>query len=195
MSAEAFKAFRTKVCDAILATDMVHHFQMVDTLKVRVSQAEQDRPFAEGTDLDPKDRDPADQKLLLEAMMHMSDIGNCCRPFSVHKYLVAKLEEEFFNQGDRERELGLPVSPMSDRLKDSAAAGQGFFIGKLVMPLATPVTFLFNDSRRKRVIHNLEDNVKNWEGMVAKHGKTIPARRMLELEGFLADRESFSRES
>jgi hypothetical protein len=34
------------------------------------------------------------------------------------------LEEEFFRQGDRERELGLPISPLFDRAKQGVGKSQ-----------------------------------------------------------------------
>ena len=34
------------------------------------------------------------------------------------------LEEEFFNQGDKERELGIPISPLFDRAKQGVSKSQ-----------------------------------------------------------------------
>jgi hypothetical protein len=41
---------------------------------------------------------------------------------------VACLEEEFFNQGDREKAAGIPVSPLFDRDKPGVSKSQpGFY--------------------------------------------------------------------
>jgi hypothetical protein len=41
---------------------------------------------------------------------------------------VACLEEEFFNQGDREKAAGIPVSPLMDRDKPGVSKSQpGFY--------------------------------------------------------------------
>ena len=43
--------------------------------------------------------------------------------------------EEFFNQGDREKEEGLPVTPLCDRLTTSLPASQINFLEFIVAPL------------------------------------------------------------
>lgn len=179
MSNDNKKSFRGKVIDAILATDMSHHFEMVDRFTVRVSQAKQDTPFVVGCE--KVEREAADSRMLLQAFMHMSDIGHCCRPFAIHQHLVVALEKEFFNQGDRERELGLPIMAMMDRHSDSAAACQGFFLTKMVKPLLEPYTYFQCDARGIALSQNLEDNVKTWSGLVEKHGKK-PAAEIVEIE-------------
>ena len=47
--------------------------------------------------------------------MQVADLGHCYLPRDQHVQWVKELEEEMFAQGDRERELGLPISPMMDR--------------------------------------------------------------------------------
>ncbi len=38
---------------------------------------------------------------------------------------LTSLEEEFFRQGDKERELGIPISPLFDRSKQGVSKSQG----------------------------------------------------------------------
>merc|ERR1712196_270211 len=89
-----------------------------------------------------------DRRLLMQAFIHMADLSHCARPWSVHRTLVACLEEEFFSQGDQEKAAGLPISPMMDRSKDSAATGQGFFLEKLVRPMLEPYSAFVIESFR-----------------------------------------------
>merc|ERR1719281_682607 len=72
---------------------------------------------------------------LPEALLHMGDIGGCCRGWETQLRLGALLEEEFFRQGDEEARLGLPVQPLMNRRRDSFAIGQGFWIPSIVLPL------------------------------------------------------------
>ena len=44
-----------------------------------------------------------------------------CRPWSVSRLWSHRACEEFFLQGDRERELGLPVTPAFDRFNITVA--------------------------------------------------------------------------
>merc|ERR1712203_275811 len=80
-------------------------------------------------------------------------------------------ETEFFKQGDQERDLGLPITPMMDRTKDSLATGQGFFLGKLVLPILE----LYNHFMEKELADffrsTLTDNKDKWAELVEEHGK------------------------
>lgn len=51
------------------------------------------------------------------AMSQVADLGHCMLPIEQHVKWVEALQEEMFRQGDREKELGLDVSPMMDRDK------------------------------------------------------------------------------
>lgn len=186
-SSSNFKNFRGKVIDAILSTDMSHHFEMVDKFTVRVNQAKQDSPFVVGSDL--LGIEDADCRLLIQAFVHMSDIGHCARPWSYHQNNVLALETEFFLQGDRERELGLTVMPMMDRHRDSAAVGQGFFCTKLVKPLLEPYMYFMNRFKRTAMMKNLEENSKQWTALVEKYGKKT-AKEILELENALTNQSA-----
>lgn len=58
--------------------------------------------------------------------MQVADIGHCMLSLDQHKFWSGKLETEFFNQGDLEKEAKLAISPLMDRTKPgpSAASNQ-----------------------------------------------------------------------
>merc|ERR1712187_376146 len=107
---------------------------------------------------------------------------------NVHKHLVVLLEEEFFQQGDRERQMGIPVMPLMDRSKDSAAASQNFFLEKLVRPLLEPVAHVLNDEIEKFMLNNLTTNTRIWVDLVDKHGK-LTAAKVVPLDITVAEEE------
>lgn len=58
------------------------------------------------------------QKLLaacVQAALKLADIAHTAAARPVHQEWTRRLETEFYMQGDREREVGLPVSPLMDR--------------------------------------------------------------------------------
>jgi len=185
LSAHDFKNFRTKVIDAILATDMCIHFELVDKLTARLSKAKEDKDatFITNTkgNKERQQASKADRRMLLQIFMHTADLGHTCRPWAVHKELVVDLEEEFFRQGDRERELGVPIMPMMDRSKDSAATGQSFFLEKLVRPLVEPFCFFLSSDLGGCLQGNLAENQQLWGRLVEVHGKKT-ARELWTLE-------------
>lgn len=60
-----------------------------------------------------------------------ADLGHLASPRVVHKKWVQHLEEEFFRQGDREKQNGLTVSPLMDRDKNGITKSQ---VGVLARP-------------------------------------------------------------
>lgn len=167
---------REKVIVAILATDMAHHFDLVDRFAARVAQNENE-PFHYDTsdNRDRQQQSKADRRMLLQAFIHTADLGHCARPWDVHKHLVAALEEEMFRQGDTEAQLGVPVSPLMNRSADSMAAGQDFFFTKFVTPLLVPYTFFLDEEVGKQLLDNLDSNCDEWRDRIAIHGKKTAA--------------------
>ena len=48
-------------------------------------------------------------------LLHTADISHTGKPWATHQQWTGRITEEFFRQGDWERELALPQSPMCDR--------------------------------------------------------------------------------
>ncbi len=58
--------------------------------------------------------------LVLQMALKCADLGHLAAPCDVHKRWVNDLTEEFFQQGDRERENGMKVSALMDRHNQAA---------------------------------------------------------------------------
>ena len=56
-----------------------------------------------------------DRIQVLQNMVHCSDLSNPTKPLDIYRQWVDRLMEEFFRQGDKEREAGMDISPMCDR--------------------------------------------------------------------------------
>lgn len=177
-----FENVRTKIIDTILETDPSHHFPYVEKLKARMNKGpiSKEKDVPEG-DEDARKTNKDDRSLLLQGFVHMWDIGNGLRPWGVYKNLVASLEEEFFIQGDKEKQMGLPVTMMMDREKDRLAAGQGFFLGTLVLPLFDLYAKVMKEDLVEICRSNMEFNKKRWQDLIDTHGK-IPVPEILALE-------------
>mmetsp|Transcript_5976 Transcript_5976/g.7645 ORF Transcript_5976/g.7645 Transcript_5976/m.7645 type:complete len:85 (-) Transcript_5976:246-500(-) len=67
--------------------------------------------------------------------MHGCDISQGCRSFDVCKEWTYLLFEEFFHQGDLEKQNDLPVSFLCDREKFVVPKTQGGFLNFIVIPL------------------------------------------------------------
>ena len=52
---------------------------------------------------------------MLQIALKCADISNPCRTWNISRLWSYRACEEFYRQGDRERELNLPVTPLCDR--------------------------------------------------------------------------------
>ncbi|XP_011502959.1 PREDICTED: calcium/calmodulin-dependent 3',5'-cyclic nucleotide phosphodiesterase 1B isoform X3 [Ceratosolen solmsi marchali] len=118
LSIEEFREFRTLVIDMVLATDMSFHFQQLKNMKNILSLAE------------PK----VDKSKAVSLVLHCCDISHPAKRWDLHHRWTTQLLEEFFRQGDKERELGLPFSPLCDRNNTLVAESQIGFIEFIVEP-------------------------------------------------------------
>jgi hypothetical protein len=64
-------------------------------------------------------RRPEDRHFILQIALKCADISNPCRPWDVSRKWSQKVCEEFFRQGDYERQLNLPVTSLCDRQSTS----------------------------------------------------------------------------
>lgn len=179
--AKGFKVFRSKVIAAILATDMAQHFNFVDKFASR-AQKLKGGDMVKNT-VEEKARKATsqqDRQLLLEAFLHTADVGGNFKEIQYQMISVKMLEEEWFAQGDKERSLGLPISPNSDRHKDSAARVQKFFLGHMLQPLLTPLCIFVSDEVSQALQQNLRGNIEVWDES-CKQFPSMSASRMVPL--------------
>ncbi|KAJ3340441.1 High affinity cAMP-specific 3',5'-cyclic phosphodiesterase 7A [Gonapodya sp. JEL0774] len=124
LSPADYKALRATAIDMVLATDLSHHFAILSSFKAKIAARNFDwRTVTE------------DRKLLLQLAIKMGDVSNPAKPWYLYSKWVDRIFEEFFNQGDKEKELGIPVSPFMDRTNCNFANCQLSFIDFIVSPL------------------------------------------------------------
>ncbi|CAI2359069.1 unnamed protein product [Moneuplotes crassus] len=148
------REIRKFMVDLILATDMANHFNKMFALEQRVAQ-------------DDFDTSGIDKELCTEFIFHISDISNTSKPWPVCKKWIDKLFIEFFNQGDKEKEIGLEISYLMDRKTINVAESQDGFIKNMIKPAFEILDkFLPNLSQN---ITNLDDNVEKWKKKVPQY--------------------------
>ncbi|XP_068084842.1 dual specificity calcium/calmodulin-dependent 3',5'-cyclic nucleotide phosphodiesterase 1A [Anabrus simplex] len=121
LSREEFREFRTLVIDMVLATDMSFHFQQLKNMKNLLTLEEP----------------TVDKSKALSLVLHCCDISHPAKRWDLHHRWTMLLLEEFFRQGDKEHELGLPFSPLCDRKTTLVAESQIGFIEFIVEPSMT----------------------------------------------------------
>merc|ERR1711920_929098 len=106
-------------------------------------------------------------KLALEAhLLHLADIGHPLRLRGVHKKWSLLIREEFFQQGDQEKMLGLHPTPLCDRQKaPTLAKSQQGFLSFVMMPSWRPMVQALGLVAAKHLEVYLVDNQAMWEGL------------------------------
>lgn len=79
--------------------------------------------------------DPKDRLTIFLFTLKCADLGHCAKSLPLHKEWSRRILEEFQNQGDHERELGLPVSEGMDRTSAQSEISQHKFITEFPLPL------------------------------------------------------------
>lgn len=139
LTKDEFVELRALVIEMVLATDMSCHFQQVKSMKTALQQLER-----------------IDKSKVLSLLLHAADISHPTKQWAVHSRWTKALMEEFFRQGDKEAELGLPFSPLCDRTSTLVAQSQIGFIDFIVEPTFSVLT----DVAEKMVLPQNEDGSK-----------------------------------
>ncbi|XP_022651324.1 probable 3',5'-cyclic phosphodiesterase pde-3 isoform X2 [Varroa destructor] len=121
-----FKKLRYVVIECILATDLKRHFEVLAEFTAKTNLEE-----SAGINWN----DEADRLLVLEMAIKLSDINGPCKKRDLYMRWMERICEEFYEQGDEEASLGLPISPFMDRAKPQMPKLQESFINHLVAPL------------------------------------------------------------
>lgn len=66
---------------------------------------------------------------VLRNMVHCADLSNPTKPLGLYRQWTDRIMAEFFQQGDRERERGMEISPMCDKHTASVEKSQVLFPG------------------------------------------------------------------
>jgi len=143
---------RKRMVHMVLSTDMSKHFADIGTFKQRVT--------AESFDPDDKDK-----LLCMGVGIHLADISNPTKPWNLTLKWTELLFQEFFKQGDKERELGIKISDLMDRTTTNIAKAQLGFIDIIVLP-AYEAFGKFLKVLLTRNIKNMKKNRENWASRI-----------------------------
>ena len=152
MPQEQRKMVRGYIVDMILATDMGEHSRICGQFKARV---ESEQEFSSKEDI----------RLILQMAIKFADVSNPTRPNELAIAWARRIEQEFYQQGDKERELSLSMSPFMDRGDSSLPKLQISFITKVVTPMLEQFCKVFPDMNF--VFKHLEENKRYWETLEA----------------------------
>merc|ERR1712071_95962 len=147
---DIFLKMRRNVISAVLHTDMTNHFSIVDKINNQIA----------GKSWDDITEDMQWEVLMF--MLHLADISNPAKGDPMFKLWTDRCLEEFFAQGDLERERGMPVSPNCDRDTTQRPDSQIGFIQYVVKPAYTVLAKVIPKTG-ETVLPVIESNLNYWK--------------------------------
>ncbi|GLG93825.1 Calcium/calmodulin-dependent 3',5'-cyclic nucleotide phosphodiesterase 1 [Gryllus bimaculatus] len=153
------QTLRKMVIDMVLSTDMSKHMSLLADLKTMVETKK-----VAGSGVLLLDN-YTDRIQVLENLVHCADLSNPTKPLHLYRRWVDLLMEEFFQQGDREREQNLEISPMCDRNSATIEKSQVGFIDYIVHPLWETWADLVHPDAQD-ILDTLEENRDWYQSMI-----------------------------
>uniref|UniRef100_A0A8C2G4Z7 Phosphodiesterase n=1 Tax=Cyprinus carpio TaxID=7962 RepID=A0A8C2G4Z7_CYPCA len=169
------QSLRKMVIDIVLATDMSKHMNLLADLKTMV---ETKKVTSSGVLLLDN---YSDRIQVLQNMVHCADLSNPTKPLQLYKQWTDRIMEEFFSQGDRERERGMEISPMCDKHNASVEKSQVGFIDYIVHPLWETWADLVHPDAQD-ILDTLEDNREWYQSTIPQSPSPAPDHQAEEEE-------------
>ncbi|KAF3425378.1 hypothetical protein E2986_05938 [Frieseomelitta varia] len=159
MTKKQRQTLRKMVIDMVLSTDMSKHMSLLADLKTMVETKK-----VAGSGVLLLDN-YTDRIQVLENLVHCADLSNPTKPLPLYRRWVGLLMEEFFLQGDREREQNMDISPMCDRHSATVEKSQVGFIDYIVHPLWETWADLVHPDAQD-ILDTLEENRDWYQSMI-----------------------------
>ncbi|XP_018374904.1 PREDICTED: cAMP-specific 3',5'-cyclic phosphodiesterase isoform X4 [Trachymyrmex cornetzi] len=159
MTKKQRQTLRKMVIDMVLSTDMSKHMSLLADLKTMVETKK-----VAGSGVLLLDN-YTDRIQVLENLVHCADLSNPTKPLTLYRRWVGLLMEEFFLQGDREREQNMDISPMCDRHSATIEKSQVGFIDYIVHPLWETWADLVHPDAQE-ILDTLEENRDWYQSMI-----------------------------
>eukprot|EP00286_Rhodomonas_abbreviata_P008733 CAMPEP_0181332978 /NCGR_PEP_ID=MMETSP1101-20121128/25405_1 /TAXON_ID=46948 /ORGANISM="Rhodomonas abbreviata, Strain Caron Lab Isolate" /LENGTH=616 /DNA_ID=CAMNT_0023442705 /DNA_START=91 /DNA_END=1937 /DNA_ORIENTATION=- len=165
LTQKQYLELRSIIIRVVLATDMSKHFQELKDFKQLMTE--------KGKSPDEWGEYTAN---LMSMVLHACDISGQCKDRAASQRWANKCHEEFFNQGDKEKDMDLPVSPLCDRTTTDVASSQVGFITFIVQPTWQVMADFFPVVAEEG-FPQLKANLAYWEGQLPKNEQEEKAEK------------------
>ena len=99
---------------------------------------------------------------VLQNMVHCADLSGPTKPLHLYRKWCGLIMEEFFQQGDKEREAGLEISPMCDRHNATIEKSQVCLFNQRLQTLLLAMSKQINNAVDVSWRGPPQSNVQTW---------------------------------
>ena len=158
---DIYKQIRKEMISCVLATDMTFHNFYVDFMKEQNKINNSNKDNKENKE----NKDNSYYQNYMNLLIHSADISNPTKPFEIYFKWAKLVVNEFYDQGDKEKKLGLVCS--CDRNKTTIYQSQLGFINYIEIPFFSLFADLFKklqfyfdtlNSNKNKLINMQEEN-------------------------------------
>ena len=139
--------------DGVLGTDVSHHFEYLSKFENRMA----------GGLTNEKLEKKEDVLLVLTYVIKCADMSNPSRPPRLNRLWVDRVMNEFFEQGDLEKDKSFDVTMFYDRQKPNVAKCQTGFIDFLVRPMYLKLINFAQNEAARHTLDVMEENYLFWK--------------------------------
>lgn len=145
---EEFRTLRYIVIGCVLKTDMSTHAEQLGSLQTRFHLGNLS----------------ANRQFVLEVLLHAADLSHPFRSWDIHEHWSNVIQEEFFTQGDIEKNMGRDIISIFDRTKANIPRLQLGYVNGLILPFFTPILSIM--PQLQELQDNLEKNRDKWATLI-----------------------------
>jgi cAMP-specific phosphodiesterase 4 len=160
MKTNQYTEVRKAIIEMVLTTDLSAHLQLVGSLKTALLSQNKnsimDSPM-----------------MIMKIIIKCADIGHSTKCTKIHAKWSELIIEEFFLQGDEEKELGMEISPFMNRASENSAKNQVGFFEFIVLPFYDAVAEVFSLPGFTAIQGQARVNYNLWKKAEAMQLKSI----------------------
>jgi hypothetical protein len=164
-----YKTIRKRIISMILATDMANHGKIISVISAKLIENKNKDKIELISSNNPTTKFN-EQQAVLDFFVHSADLAHNTKLFSISLQWVELLSNEFWKQGDREKELGFPISFLCDRNNVDVPKSQVGFIKAFIIPVFDVVNIMFPQLAFFK--ENALNNVKMWSKLAEEKRRT-----------------------
>lgn len=158
---EDYQNFRKIVIELILDTDMSRHFEILGRFRARMSNL---------TDFVLENLE--NKIIVLSMAVKCADLGHSAKITELHERWTALICEEFFRQGDIEKERKQEISMYCDRYNTDIPKSQSGFIKNICLPLYESWNFYLKSEKIKvNCVDQMKSNLETWTKKANKNSE------------------------
>ncbi len=153
-----YKVIRRRMIQLILSTDMSNHSKVNSIMK---------NLFFDNNNFYKRDYDMEEQQNIMNFLLHTADISHCSKNFNISFKWTELLNQEFWREGDEEKEKKLQIGFLCDRNNADTPRSQVGFIKGIVLPTFEILYKAFPVDDIQYYYSNVSKNLDEWIKLIS----------------------------